>query len=97
MNHYHHLTLSEREKTFFALRNILFPLSKELGRKKSTISRELKRNSLNRDYWPVDAQAAYCYQFVLENCNHFSYKVPPHNLNVGVQIMRGLFIVKSVE
>lgn len=60
MCHYKHLTLIEREMILFfvAQRYTVSKIARELGRDKSTVSRELKRNS-GRIYSPVKAQAAY--------------------------------------
>lgn len=61
MNHYHHLTPDERE-LIFKYRTLGLSISetaKKLGRNKSTISRELKRNSSEREYSPSKAQLAY--------------------------------------
>ena len=61
MSHYKHLTLSEREKLLFYLAKgyTATKISKELGRSKSTISRELRRNSDKAGYLPVRAEALY--------------------------------------
>ena len=61
MNHYNHLTLIEREKILFYHaqgKNLTF-ISKQLGRHKSTISREIRRNSNNDEYMPAIAQNNY--------------------------------------
>lgn len=60
MCHYKHLTLIEREMILFfvAQRYTVSKIARELGRDKSTVSRELKRNP-GRIYSPVKAQAAY--------------------------------------
>lgn len=58
MNHYNHLTLIEREKILFYHaqgKNLTF-ISKQLGRHKSTISREIRRNSTTEEYIPAIAQ-----------------------------------------
>ena len=57
MNHYHHLTLLEREKIlFFSAKGYsLSRIAEELGRSKATISRELRRNSQKQAYMPVIA------------------------------------------
>lgn len=56
---YEHLSITEREKIAIYRAQGLsrFQIAKILGRHKSTISRELKRNP--RDYSPSKAQAAY--------------------------------------
>lgn len=61
MSHYTHLTISEREMILsFRIqgKSISF-IARKLNRSKSTISRELKRNSFNDEYWPSKAQASY--------------------------------------
>ena len=62
MNHYHHLTLLEREKIlFFSAKGYsLSRIAEELGRSKATISRELRRNSQKQAYMPVIAEQQYC-------------------------------------
>ena len=57
---YKHLSIMEREKLMFHLAQGLSicKIAKLLGRDKSTISRELKRNA--EEYLPSKAQAAYC-------------------------------------
>ncbi len=61
MHHYNHLTLLEREKILYFLAKgyKLVQIAKELGRDKSTISREIRRNSHNEEYMPVTAQDQY--------------------------------------
>lgn len=61
MSHYKHLTLSEREKLLYFLAKgySATKIAKELGRSKSTVSRELKRNSCKQGYLPVCAQTQY--------------------------------------
>lgn len=61
MSHYKHLTLIEREKImFFSAKGYsITAISKELNRNKSTISRELKRNSSSGIYIPCKAQLKY--------------------------------------
>lgn len=61
MSQYHHFTMFEREKIFFFLaqnKSIRF-IAKELGRSPSSVSRELKRNSINNDYSPSKAEKKY--------------------------------------
>lgn len=61
MSHYQHLTLSEREKLmyFLAKGDSVTKIAKKLGRSKSTISRELRRNCCKGEYVPADAQEQY--------------------------------------
>ena len=61
MCHYKHLTLEEREKILFfsAKEYSVTEIAKELGRNKSTISRELKRNREASQYLPSKAQQNY--------------------------------------
>lgn len=61
MSHYKHLTRLEREKLlyFLAIGYSVTKIAKELGRSKSTISRELRRNSQKDGYLPVHAEAQY--------------------------------------
>ena len=62
MNHYHHLTLLEREKIlFFSAKGYsLSRIAEELGRNKATISRELRRNRQKQEYFPLIAEQQYC-------------------------------------
>ena len=61
MCHYKHLTLEEREKLlyFSAKGYSVTEIAKELGRDKSTISRELRRNCSGGQYLPSSAQQMY--------------------------------------
>lgn len=61
MRHYNHLTLFEREKLmYFQAKNYsVTAIANGLHRSKSTISRELKRNSYRGLYQPIDAQRNY--------------------------------------
>ena len=61
MNHYHHLTLLEREKILFfsAKGYTVSKIAEELGRNKATISRELRRNSQKQEYIPLIAEQKY--------------------------------------
>ena len=54
----HHLTLEERERLaqFKATGKTQAEIAKLLGRHPSTISRELRRNGQDQDYWPAAAQ-----------------------------------------
>ena len=58
---YHHLTLEEREMVmkYQAIGYSISRIAILLGRNKSTISRELNRNSVKRDYIPSAAQKLY--------------------------------------
>lgn len=61
MSNYTHLTTFERENILYFRaqgKSISF-IALKLNRSKSTISRELKRNSFNGDYWPDQAQKVY--------------------------------------
>ena len=61
MDHYHHLSISERESILFmcgegkGIREI----AAALGRAASTISRELKRNKTKTEYSPSQAEKSY--------------------------------------
>ena len=61
MSQYHHFTMFEREKIFFfrAQNKSIRFIAKELGRSPSSVSRELKRNSVNNDYSPSRAEKNY--------------------------------------
>lgn len=61
MSQYHHFTMVEREKIFFfrAQNKSIRFIAKELGRSPSSVSRELKRNSVNNDYSPSQAEKIY--------------------------------------
>lgn len=61
MNHYSHFTLKEREllKHYMDIGLNQSEVATKLGRNKSSISRELKRNSVEGSYLPCDAQALY--------------------------------------
>lgn len=61
MSHYHHITPEEREKIFFLYAKdfSITQIAKETKRSKSTISRELKRNTLGEQYSPLKAQSLY--------------------------------------
>ena len=61
MSHYKHLTIIEREKLdhFRAEGKSITCIAELLGRNKSTISRELRRNTLDGEYVPCKAQARY--------------------------------------
>lgn len=60
MSPYKHLTLFERERIMFfkAKGYKITQIAEKLGRNKSTISRELKRNS-SQEYLPAEAEAKY--------------------------------------
>lgn len=57
MNHYTHFTLKEREilKHFIDIGKNQTEISILLGKNKSSISREIKRNSQNGEYIPCEA------------------------------------------
>jgi len=61
MCHYKHLTLIEREKIllFYAEGKSVTAIAELLGRSKSTISRELRRNASDDEYIPVIAENNY--------------------------------------
>ena len=61
MNHYHHLTLFERENLLLlkAKGYSITAIAEKLGRNKGTISRELRRNASDGEYMPVTAQQQY--------------------------------------
>jgi IS30 family transposase len=67
MNHYKHFTLKEREmiKHYIDIGKNQSEIAILLGRSKSSISRELKRNSLNGEYFPCDAQSLYLRRRIL--------------------------------
>jgi len=58
---HHHLTLEEREQImkYLVLKKTVIEITTELHRSKSTISREIKRNSSGSEYRPSVAQANY--------------------------------------
>lgn len=61
MSHHKHLTIEEREKILYFLAKgyTISKIATELNRHKSTISRELKRNSSAKGYFPSSAQRRY--------------------------------------
>ena len=61
MCHYKHLILSEREKIlYFQAKNYsITAIANAVGRDKSTISRELRRNTEEKQYLPASAQQLY--------------------------------------
>ena len=61
MNHYSHFTLKEREllKHYMDIGLNQSEIATKLGRNRSSICRELKRNSLQGTYLPCDAQTLY--------------------------------------
>ena len=61
MNHYTHFTLKEREmlKHFIDIGKNQTEISILLGKNKSSISREIKRNSQNGEYIPCEAHDRY--------------------------------------
>ena len=62
MGDYHHLTTKEREQIMLLCQQgkTITQIALELGRNKSTISRELKRNSSSASYSACEATAKYC-------------------------------------
>jgi len=58
---HHHLTLEEREMImkYQAMGFSLSRIAKAIGRNKSTVSRELKRNSVSGTYLPSAAHDLY--------------------------------------
>lgn len=61
MSQYKHLTRKERESLLYFLAKgySISRIAKELGRNKSTISRELRRNTDKGEYYPSSAEAQY--------------------------------------
>ncbi len=61
MNHYSHFTLKEREllKHYIDIGLNQYEIAIKLGRNRSSICRELKRNALHGSYLPCDAQVLY--------------------------------------
>lgn len=61
MSHYHHITQREREYILIykAQGLSVSRIAELIGRSKSTVSRELKRNTFNDMYSPLEAQQAY--------------------------------------
>lgn len=61
MSHYHHLTITEREKLaiYHAQGLSITKIAAQLKRNKSTISREPARNMIKADYMPCRAQMKY--------------------------------------
>ena len=61
MNHYNHFTLKEREllKHFIDIGKSQTEISLLLNKNKSSISREIKRNSQNGEYIPCEAHDMY--------------------------------------
>ena len=61
MSHYKHFTPEERESLLYFLGKgySISRVAKEMGRNKSTISRELRRNSAKGKYSPRDAKLQY--------------------------------------
>ena len=64
MNHYTHFTLKEREilKHFIDMGKNQTEISSLLGRNKSSISREIKRNSQNGEYIPCEAHKGFIFE-----------------------------------
>ena len=88
MNHYKHFTLKEREmiRHYFDLGKNQSEIAKLLGRSRSSISREFKRNSIDGEYFPCDAHSAYLYR--RRNCK------PNKKLNNPVifELVKNLFL-----
>ena len=61
MNHYKHFTLKEREmiKHYLDIGKNQTEIAMLLNRNKSSISRELKRNNIDEEYFPCEAQYSY--------------------------------------
>lgn len=61
MCHYKHLTLNERDLIlkFLTLDYSISKIAKELNHNKSTISREIHRNSIDGEYLPSKAHEQY--------------------------------------
>jgi len=64
MNHYTHFTLKEREilKHFIDIGKNQTEISILLGKNKSSISREIKRNSQNGEYIPCEAHDEFIFE-----------------------------------
>lgn len=61
MNHYKHLTLKEREFIMISHHDgiPITEIAKRLGKDRSTIYREIKRNTLNDNYSAIEADSLY--------------------------------------
>lgn len=62
MSHYHHLSMNEREKILilYTKKQSMRVIAREIGRSVSTVSREIKRNSMSKcEYSAVEAEKAY--------------------------------------
>ncbi len=61
MSHYKHITPEEREKILFlhSQNCTITYIANSIGRYKSTISRELSRNTMDNKYSAISAQATY--------------------------------------
>lgn len=61
MSHYKHITPEEREKILLlhSQNCTITYIANSIGRDKSTISRELSRNTVDSKYSAISAQAAY--------------------------------------
>ena len=61
MNHYKHFTLKEREmiKHYLDIGKNQTEIAMLLNQNKSSISRELKRNNIDEEYFPCEAQYSY--------------------------------------
>jgi IS30 family transposase len=58
---YKHLTIKERicMERYLSFNLSINEIARRLGKSKSTISRELKRNSINREYKAIKAEDLY--------------------------------------
>lgn len=93
MNPYCHLTINEREKIFLphGQGKSLGYIANQLNRAKSTISRELKRNTVDsQTYSPSIAQATYHLRKVI-NCGRHRIL---NNIDLYRQVKR-LFLVEQ--
>ena len=61
MSHYKHITPEEREKilVLYSKNHTITYIANSIGRNKSTVSRELSRNSVDGNYSAIYAQEAY--------------------------------------
>ena len=61
MRHYHHFSIKERESLLILKKSgkTITEIAQELNRSKSTISRELRRNSVQETYSACDAEELY--------------------------------------
>lgn len=61
MSHYNHITIEEREKILIlrSLNRSITDIAEQIGRNKSSVSRELSRNSVNGRYSAIKAHLTY--------------------------------------